>query len=161
LPCIHISGDFREAYNIMAVISLNPDKPVLMEYSIGEENGASEAFVGFMTYLIAKRLLCHHTFLVMDNAMIHSMGNTTVIEDMLWETIVDGHPLHILALYLPTCSPELNLIELVFHIPAFPIHSFCYWTAGPCNKVVLHKASQVMNNMSYALIVCCCAHCGY
>jgi transposase len=94
----------------MAVISLNPDKPVPMDYSIGEGNGTSEAFVGFMTYLIAKRFLHHHEFVVMDNTRIHSLGNAAVIEDMLWETIVDGHPLHILIMYLPTCSPELNPI---------------------------------------------------
>jgi transposase len=132
-----------------------------MDYLIGEENGTSKAFVGFMKYLIAKRFLRHHEFVVMDNTRIHSLGNTTVIEDMIWETIVDGRPLHILVLYLPTCSPELNPIELVFHILAFWTHSFCYRTAGPCNKSVLHKAPQVMNEMSYALIVCCWAHCGY
>jgi hypothetical protein len=72
LPCIHVSADFRDAYNIMAVISPNPDKPVPMEYTIGEENGMSEAFVGFMMYLIAKRVLRHHEFVVMDNTRIHS-----------------------------------------------------------------------------------------
>ncbi len=83
------------------------------------------------------------------------MGKTTVIEDMLWETIMDGHPIYILVLYLPTHSPELNLIELVFHILASQICSFCYRTVSPCDKAVLHKASpQVMNGMSYALIVC-------
>ena len=161
LPCIHVSGDFRDAYNIMAVISPNPDKPVPIEYTIGEENGTSEAFVGFMSYLIAKRFLRHHEFVVMDNARIHSMGNATVIEDMLWETIVDGRPLHILVLYLPTRSPELNPIELVFHILAFRIRSYKYRTAGPCDKAVLYKASQVMNEMSYDLILRCCCHCGY
>jgi hypothetical protein len=49
LPCIHISGDFCEVYTIMAVISTNPDKPVPMDYSTGEESGTSEAFVAFMT----------------------------------------------------------------------------------------------------------------
>jgi hypothetical protein len=61
LPCIHVSGDFREAYNIMAVISSNPDKPYPIDYTIAEENGTSEAFVGFMTYLIAKRFLRHES----------------------------------------------------------------------------------------------------
>jgi transposase len=146
----------------MAVISLNPDKPVPMEYSTGEENGTSEAFVGFITYLIAKRFLYHHEFVVMDNARIHSMGNATVIKDMLWETIIDGHPLHILVLCLPTCSPELNPIELVFHhILTFLIRSYKYQTAGPCNKAVLYKAAQVMNEMFYDLILYCCCHCGY
>jgi hypothetical protein len=72
LPCIHISGDFQEAYNIIAIISLNPDKPQLINYTIAENNGTSEAFVGFMTYLIAKRFLQHDEFVVMDNAAIHS-----------------------------------------------------------------------------------------
>jgi transposase len=75
--------------------------------------------VGFMTYLIAERFLRHHKIVLMDNARIHNMGNATVIKDMLWETIVDGHPLHILVLYPPTHSPELNPIERVFHILAF------------------------------------------
>jgi transposase len=132
-----------------------------MEHTIGEENGTSEAFVCFMTYLSAKRCLRHHEFVVMDNARIHSMGNATVIKDMLWETIVDGHPFHILVLYLPTCSPELNPIELVFHILAFWIGSYKYQTAGPCNKAVLYEAAQVMNKMSDDLILCCCCHCSY
>jgi transposase len=61
-------------------------------------------------YLIAKCFLLHDEFLIMDNAAIHSHGNARVIEDMLWETIVNGHPLHIIVIYLPTCSPELNPI---------------------------------------------------
>ncbi len=161
LPCIHVSGDFRESYNIMALISSNPQKAYPMDYTIGKENGTSEAFVGFLTYLIAKRFLLHDEFLIMDNATIHSRGNARVIEDMLWETIVDGRPLHILVIYLPTRSPELNPIELVFHILAMRIRSFRYRTAGPCDNAVLHKAAQVMNEMSYALILRCCAHCGY
>jgi transposase len=161
LPSIHVSGDFRKAYNIMAVISPNPDKDYPIDYTIGEENGTSEAFVAFITYLIAKRFLRHDEFVVMDNASIHYQNNATVIENMLWETIVDGLPLHILVIQLPTRSPELNPIELVFHILAMRIRSFRYRSAGPVDKAVLYKASQVMDDMTYALILRCCAHCGY
>jgi hypothetical protein len=64
LPCIHAIGDFREVYNIMTVISPNPDKPATIEYTIGEGgNGISEAFVGSMMYLIAKIFLRHHNLL--------------------------------------------------------------------------------------------------
>jgi hypothetical protein len=91
----------------------------------------------------------------MDNAAIHSQGNATVVENMLWETIIDGCPLHILVISCPTRSPELNRIKLVFHIlVAFRICSFRYRTAGPCNKAVLYRAAQVMDNMTYALILC-------
>jgi hypothetical protein len=71
-----------------------------------------------------KILASDHEFVVMDNARIHSLGNATVIEDMLWETTIDGHPLHIFVVYLPTCSPELNLMELVLHILAFQVLLF-------------------------------------
>jgi transposase len=162
LPCIHVSRDFRKSYNIMAIISPNPAKAhPNMDYTIGRENGTSEAFVGFLTYLITKRFLLHDEFLIMDNATIHIRGNARVIEDILWETIVDGHPLHILVIYLPTRSPELNPIELVFHILAMRIRLFWYRTAGPCDNAILHKAAQVMNEMPYDLILRRCAHCGY
>jgi transposase len=118
----------------MAIILPNPQKAHPVDYTIGKENGTSEAFIGFLTYLIAKCFLLHNEFLVMDNATIHSCGNAQVIEDMLWDTIVDGHLLHILVIYLPTRSPELNPIKLVFHILAMRICSYWYPTAGPCNN---------------------------
>jgi hypothetical protein len=43
----------------MAIISPNPQKAHPMDYTIGKENGTSEAFVGFLTYLIAKHFLHH------------------------------------------------------------------------------------------------------
>ena len=97
----------------------------------------------------------------MDNATIHIHGNSRVIEDMLWETIVDGFPLHVLVIYLPTRSTELNPLELIFHVLAMRVRSYRYRTAEPCDNAVLHKAVEVMNDMSYALILRCCAHCGY
>jgi transposase len=123
LLCIHVSGNFRQAYIVMAIISPNPDKPYPIDYTIAEENGTSDAFVGFLMYLAARRFLRHNEFVVM-NAAIHSQGNVTVVKDMLWETIIDGCPLHILVISLSTCSPELNPIKLVFHILAVWIHSF-------------------------------------
>ncbi len=85
LPCIHVSGDDQEAYNVTAIISPTPDKPHPIDYMIVEENGMPEAFVGFMTYLIAKKCLQHNKVLVvMDNAAINSRKNGTVIEDVLW-----------------------------------------------------------------------------
>jgi hypothetical protein len=111
----------------MAIISPNPQKAHLMDYTIGKENGTSEAFVSFLTYLIAKCFLLHDEFLIMNNATIHSHGNARVIKDKLLESC----PLHILMIYLPTRSPEQNLIKLVFHILVMRTHLFWYWTADP------------------------------
>jgi hypothetical protein len=63
----------------MVIILPNPQKACPMDYMIGKEKTTSEAFVGFLTYLIANPF-------VMDNVMIHIHGNSRVIEDMLWET---------------------------------------------------------------------------
>jgi hypothetical protein len=83
LPCIHVSGDFWESYNIMAVILPSPRKAHPLDYTIGKENGTSEAFVAFLMYLIANHFFLHNTFLMMDYATILMHGTAKVIEDML------------------------------------------------------------------------------
>jgi hypothetical protein len=64
----------------MVIILLNPQKAHPMDFTIGKENGSisEEAFVDFLTYLIAKHFLLHNEFLVMDNATIHSRGGHDV-----------------------------------------------------------------------------------
>jgi hypothetical protein len=37
LSCIYVSGDFRDAYNNIAIISPNHDKPAPMDYMSSEE----------------------------------------------------------------------------------------------------------------------------
>jgi hypothetical protein len=58
LPCIYVSGDFQESYNIMAIILPNPQKAHPIDYTICKENGTSEAFIGFLMYLIANAFFC-------------------------------------------------------------------------------------------------------
>jgi hypothetical protein len=138
----------------MVIILPNPLRAHPMDCMIGKENGVSEAFMGFLIYLTAICFFLHNKFILMDNAtIVHIHGNSRVIKDMLWETIVNGLPLHVLVIYLPTRSPELNPIKLIFHILAMRIRSYRYWTVGPCNNAILHKAAEVMNHMSYALIL--------
>ena len=97
----------------------------------------------------------------MDNAAIHTGGAAENIEDLLWETIIDGAPLHVLVIYLPTRSPELNPIELIFHILARRIRSYRYRLAGPSDEAVVKNTKRVLDEMSYELILKCYIHCGY
>jgi hypothetical protein len=52
---IPVSGDFRDAYNLMAVITGNPVKIHPIVYSIGRDNGDDMAFLVFATSLIDAR----------------------------------------------------------------------------------------------------------
>ncbi len=158
---IPVTGDFREAYNIFAVISANPAKARPVEYRIDKENGSAATFVLFITALIISGFFKHEEVLVMDNARIHTGGEATGVETLLWETPIDGRPLHVLVVYLPTRSPELNPIELIFHILTARIRSFRYRMAGPCNKVVVITAKKVFDEMDYGLILRTYIHCGY
>ena len=62
---------------------------------------------------------------------------------------------------LPTRSPELNPIELIFHILSANIRSFRYKEAGPCDNAVKRHAMKVMDDMKYELIFRTIGHCGY
>jgi hypothetical protein len=158
---IPVSGDFRDAYNLMAVITGNPAKTHPIVYSIGRDNGDATAFLVFVTSLIDARFFEHNEVLVMDNATIHTGGDADIVEDLLWTSVVDGMPLHVVILYLPTRSPELNPIELIFHILARRIRSFRYRMSGPCEHAVLVQATRVMDDMSHELMASCYGHCGY
>jgi hypothetical protein len=76
---IPVTGDFRESYNIFAIISGNPAKPRPVAYMIDKENVTAETFVHFITALIISVLFLHEEVLVMDNARIHTGGKQLVL----------------------------------------------------------------------------------
>jgi transposase len=72
-------------------------------------------FFDSVRQLVAIGCLKRHDILTVDNSQIHCGGAARVLEDYLWNALspFGGQPLRILLLYLPTCSPELNPIELL------------------------------------------------
>jgi hypothetical protein len=48
VPAIPVSGDFREAQNLFAIISTHPDKLYPIDYMIGHENGNATYFMVFI-----------------------------------------------------------------------------------------------------------------
>ncbi len=84
------------------MISGNPTKPRPVKYRIDQENGSASTFVRFITALIISGFFKHEGVLVMDNARIHTGGEANGINTHLWETPIDGRPLHVLVVYLPT-----------------------------------------------------------
>jgi hypothetical protein len=154
VPVIPVSGDFREAYYLSAIILTNLDKPYPTDYMIRREDGNAASFVAFIEYLIGK-------ILVMDNAAIHTGAEAGIVEDQLSNMIVDGWPLNVLVLYLPAQNLELNPIKLVFHILARQIRSFGYQIAGPCDAAVVCQTAWVLYDITLEMIVICSIHCGY
>jgi hypothetical protein len=62
---IPVSGDFHNAYNLMALITGNPAKTHIIVYSIGRYNGDAMAFLVFVTSLIDAGFSEHNEALVM------------------------------------------------------------------------------------------------
>jgi hypothetical protein len=110
VPAIPVSGDFRDAYNLFSIILANLDLPYLIDYMIGRDNGNAASFVAFIEYLISTSFFFHYEILVMDNAAIQTGAEAESVEDLLWDMVVDGWPLHVLVVYLPARAPELNPI---------------------------------------------------
>jgi transposase len=161
---IAVSGDFRETYNLIACISGNPLKTMPLVYTIGKENGTAAAFVSFCHMMVVSGWLRHDEFIVMDNAAIHTGGDSEELERFFWETIIEGRPLHVLVIYLPTRSPELNPIELVFHIFARRVINYRLRNDSPgggLDRAIIRFGTQVLNDISYETILKCYQHCGY
>jgi hypothetical protein len=160
---IGVSGDFRDAFNLLAAISCNPAKPRPMVYSMGKKNGDAESYMAFIRRLIVIGWLQYGDVACMDNARIHTGGEAIALEGLLWNYEVNGRPLNILTVFLPTRSPELNPIELVFHILTRRVRSYRVVDGGrPCDTEVVRYASQVMDDISLSTIAKCYVHdCGY
>ena len=121
-------------------------------------NGSAESFLDFFTLMIKSKWILHNEVIIMDNASIHTKKGAEVIENCLWETIIDGRPLNAVIVYLPTRSPELNHIELIFHILSRKVMGA---KNIACPNAAIKRASEVMENIDINLIARCAKHCNY
>jgi transposase len=159
--CINVTGDFREAYNLIAIISSNTTKTNPVYWIVGEENGNACSYVAFLEHLIAIRWFERGDVLIRDRAAIHDKAEADVAADMLWNTIVDGQPLNVVDLALPARAPELNPIELVFHILARRLKSYKYRVSKPADATVPDQVGRVLSELTLETVLKCAAHCGY
>jgi hypothetical protein len=129
---IGVTGRFHEAYNLMAIISPNPAKPCLTYWVCGEEDGNTALYITFLECLITIKWFNRDDVLIRDRASIHhDRAEAKIVEDLLWGSVVDGLPLQVLTVPLPTHAPELNPIELMFHVLAKRLRSYKYRTSQP------------------------------
>jgi hypothetical protein len=95
----------------------------------------------------------HHDEIVVLEA-IHTGSELADLERLLWEIAVGCRPLHILVIYLPARSPELNPIELIFHILSCQVTSYrLQHDAHPVDQAIIWYGTQVLNRISYEMIL--------
>jgi hypothetical protein len=90
MDAILVSGDFREAYNLLGIISSNPRKPLPIHYVIGKENGNLTLFAAYIMQPISSGWFKHGNVLILDNAAIHSGGDAGNVNYYLWDTVYDA-----------------------------------------------------------------------
>jgi transposase len=152
--CIYVSGDFRTAFNLIGIIRCSGEEPS-MHYSIGEENGTAASFLAYIEHLISIQWFAPGDVLVMDNAAIHTGGEAAIVSDLLWRVA------RVLVVPLPTRAPELNPIELVFHILARRLRAYKYRRENVRETNVPQQVERIVASISAETVLKCAAHCGY
>jgi hypothetical protein len=110
-----VPSDFRNTYSIIGICGIDPQVSAMF-FRMYQHSIASKEFGLFLEYAVGIGWLLRGDVLVADNAKIHFHGDNKDLEDFMWEcpSPHDGLPLNIKVILLPTRSPELNPIELVW-----------------------------------------------
>ena len=136
--------------NLIGCITVDKRSKLPFVYKMGKEKNTAKRFMEFIRQLIYNRWFNHLDVLVLDNAAVHVGDEAAFLGDLLWNFEVDGKPLHVMVIYLPTRSPELNPIEFLFNTLSLRIRQYRRnTTRSPVAKPVIHYGSWVMDNFSY------------
>ena len=158
---IPVSGNFREARSLIACISVNPRKARHTYYDMTKEKVDAEYVMKFVMEMVRDGFLLPKEVLVLDNAAVHCGAAAKELEDFLWNVKVNGVQLQVLVLFLPTRAPELNPIELIFHILSRRIKSHHFRNIISINNGVEDMVRYVMDHIDRPLLMRCYEHCGY
>ena len=155
-----VPSDFRNTYCVMGMVSVDVRKSTPMVYTIGTDNHDSFSFRQFLENSILTGWLMPDDIIICDNAQIHQYGYNNDLGEFLWNSPgLDGRPLRILLLPLPTRSPELNPIELIWNTLVKRLKMFKSLDRG--NHAVARYADYVLGKIEHSLVKKTYIHCGY
>ncbi|GAM22672.1 hypothetical protein SAMD00019534_058470 [Acytostelium subglobosum LB1] len=99
---------FRESFSLMAMISINHGSYARMKDHTEGDTNNSITFCSFIINAMEADYIRPNTYIVLDNASIHTQRDRLpLIQEML-------DLINVKLVFLPTYSPELNIIELLF-----------------------------------------------
>jgi hypothetical protein len=159
-----VESDFRNAHNLICLMSLNDesDNPALF-YSLGEDNGTALSFVALVMHACQCGFFSPWDIFVIDNARIHDCFETDDLADLLWNFPGEGgEALRVLLVYLPTRSPELNPIELIFNTFVKRLKKLRRENPQSYRELgALESAKLTLDEMEIDLMISTATHCGY
>ena len=154
VPSIITDSDFRNTYTIIGFCGVDTSAPPFF-FNLNQFTNDSEAFSIAVEEAIIAGFLKSGDILVMDNAAIHVFGENDVLVDFLWENF----GIHVLM--LPTRSPELNPIELLWQILVQRLKSINLDPSRYMQHRVAYQAANIMNGFTHFDVAKCYQHCGY
>jgi len=111
VPHHSCNANSKNRYNIFAAVAVNRNGRRNVEFLvIMEETGDAYLFREFVLHLIEVGTLVEKDIFVVDNCSIHTKGENTDLQDLLWREYKI-----LLMVPLPPYHPELNPPEFVFH----------------------------------------------
>ena len=149
-----VDSDWRNTYSITGLCCNDPGRTPF-SYVIHDSTNDSSDFSAFIMMNLASNFLQRGDFLVLDNASIHRYQQSDGLEEYLW----NYHGIFLQ--FLPTRSPELNPIELLWNTLAQRLKHLPIGSGGPCKHRVANGAVMLMNAFTHEDVDASYRKCGY
>jgi len=151
---VTVDSDFRNTYSIVGFCGID-QRTAPFQYTLYEYTNDASAFCKAVEEAVENNFLLTGDALVLDNASYHRFGEAASLEDWLWEEF------RILLIYLPTRSPELNPIELLWHTLVQRLKNWPLAHDRPRRDAVAFAAASIMASFTHADVAKTYHHCNY
>jgi hypothetical protein len=153
LEPVIVNPDFRNSHTIIGCCGIAPDAPPFYFWMLDGTNDVS-TFSEFVYSMAVDGFLRNGDVLVIDNASIHRYHDLAVLEEIFWEDY------KILLIFMPTRSPELNPIELMWNILVRHLRRVPLTGRHTLERNAL-AAKDIMDTFMHSKVASCYQKCNY